>query len=98
MFEIVFAVVPPPGTFQTITARSRTIATLRRCFMPSEPTPRRLDGRDELLGDGRGRDLGHRRGLDHRRGGGIVLDRLGREPVADPEVRVDVPPPGRDAL
>src|SRR5215207_8956534 len=91
MFEIVFAAAPPPGTFQTTTASTRMIATLRRFLLRSRPTRTpRLVGGDEFLG---GLGLRHRRRRADR-----LLDRLRGEPVADPEVRVDVAPCRRYAL
>src|SRR3954470_20251590 len=92
MFEIVAAAVPPPGSFQTATASSRMIAMLRMCLLRSGPTPdSRLVRRDEIGGERR--LLGHGSARPDRR-----LDRLGREAVPDPEVRVDVAPVRRRAL
>src|SRR5215213_1253702 len=90
MFEIVAAAVPPPGSFQTAIASTRMIAMLRRCLLRSGPTPdSRLVGADELGG----RDV-----LEGRARADRLRDELGREAVADPEVRVDVPPIRRGAL
>ena len=73
MFAIVFAAVPPPGSFQTATAIARMIATLRRCLLRSGPH----DGSSLARGDrlaasgartagrtgGAGRDAARRRQL-----------------------------------
>src|SRR4051794_21720081 len=100
-FPIVFAAVPPPGSFQTATAIARMIATLRRFLSPSDPTEGpRLDELDRRLGVVARRSRNRSRGIEARPHGIDRLDdlparrdrrsRLGREPVADAEVRVDV--------
>src|SRR5215211_2783847 len=81
---------PPPGTRHTATASTRRIAMLRRCLLRSGPTD--AEDSPRALGvDGFGGQLGQ--GDGHR-----AVDRLGIEPVADPEVRVDVAPVRRDLL
>src|SRR4051794_2128584 len=86
--------VSPPGTRQTMTARSRTIAMLRRCLLRSGPTARKRYLRRDCLGLGRcGR--GHGPPCRGRHG---AIGRLGREAVADAEVRVDVAPARRRLL
>src|SRR5918999_4017887 len=102
----VMLAVSPPGSSQTATASARMIATLRMCVLRSGPTTVHDtslcepsapgDDRRERVADVRplrsGRSGSRRRGLVR------PVDRLTREPVPDPEVRVDVAPPGRRAL
>src|SRR5215211_1684439 len=95
------AAVPPPGSSQTATASSSRMPKLRRWVLRSGPTPETIaagsaaDGNDRRLrlrlvaGGDRGR-------LRDRLGHGV--ERLGRQPVADPEVRVDVAPARRGPL
>src|SRR4051794_29261923 len=101
--------VPPPGSFQTTTASARTIAMLRRFVPRLGPTAKTIPGRRDQAGArpsghddvglaGRGGGLLDRGRRDARRFGPFDHDRLRREPVADPEVRVDVPPARRGAL
>src|SRR3954468_23349268 len=95
------AALPPPGTKYTTAASARTIAMLRSVAVD---TAQRVRGGGlargrRLGGGGFGRcdgplGLGDDR-LGQRRD---VVARLGREPVADAEVRVDVPPPRRRLL
>src|SRR4051812_50018926 len=56
MFEMVALAVPPAGSFQTATASTMMIATLRRCFMPSGPTA--PEGTSDRCGDRLDRGLG----------------------------------------
>src|SRR3954453_7656271 len=95
------AALPPPGTKYTTAASARPIAMLRSVAVD---TAQRVRGGGlargrRLGGGGFGRcdgplGLGDDR-LGQRRD---VVARLGREPVADAEVRVDVPPPRRGLL
>src|SRR3954470_1776154 len=95
------AALPPPGTKYTTAASARTIAMLRSVAVD---TAQRVRGGGlargrRLGGGGFGRcdgplGLGDDR-LGQRRD---VVARLGRESVADAEVRVDVPPPRRRLL
>src|SRR5690242_15603716 len=89
MFETVALAVPPAGSFQTATASTTMIARLRRCLRRSGPTD--PEGTSDDRWDGLGR-----RGLGDLADGGV--QRLGGQPVADPEVRVDVAPARRDTL
>src|SRR3954470_7533195 len=77
------AAAPPPGSAQTPSASSATMPKLRAAFIASARP-------EELARPGGLRLHGPRR---HR-----VLRRLGREPVPDAEVRVDVAPAGRRLL
>src|SRR3954462_5522741 len=95
------AALPPPGTKYTTAASARTIAMLRSVAVDTAPRGRSggLARGRRLGGGGFGRcdgplGLGDDR-LGQRRD---VVARLGREPVADAEVRVDVPPPRRRLL
>src|SRR6185369_2029772 len=106
------AVSPPPGRNATAAATTRTINTLRSVlFTTLRRIPRALGRqRPQLRGEHlvvgpeperRGRRAVGR--LGHRRGGLALgdlaaLDRLGREAVADAEVRVDVAPLRRRLL
>src|SRR4051812_49887061 len=88
MFEMVALAVPPAGSFQTATASTMMIATLRRCFMPSGPTA--PEGTSDRCGERLDRGLGDVAGGRVQRRGG--------QPVADPEVGVDVAPARRHPL
>src|SRR4051794_17192033 len=81
------AAAPPPGSAQTPSASSATMPKLRAAFIASAR-------REELARPGGLRLDGPRR----QRGCCRVLRRLGREPVPDAEVRVDVAPAGRRLL
>src|SRR5215204_6780332 len=105
MLLTVPAAVPPPGSCHTATAIRMRIAKLRRWVLRSGPTTRN-DTRPDSGADRRRRGLDRRRG--HALGAGRDLDRgcrladrverLGREAVPDPEVRVDVAPARRHLL
>src|SRR5436305_1044367 len=77
-----FAAVAPPWTNATSAAIASTIRTLRTVVFTASGY------RGVRVARGGSRTIGLR-DLDHR---------LGREPVADPEMGVDVAPPGRDGL
>src|SRR4051795_3351109 len=81
-------VVPPPGRKATAAARARTMRMLTAAFTP----PSTLGQGDRLLVGRPGRVEARRPGFRSR------IGLLGREPVPDAEMRVDVPPAGRGLL
>src|SRR4051794_40942562 len=92
------AVSFPPGTKYTAAASARTIAMLRSVAVDTGHSVReRALPHDARLGLGRDdRPLGLGDDRLGQRSDGVA--RLRREPVADAEVRVDVPPPRRGLL
>src|SRR3954469_15629264 len=93
------AAVPPPGSAQTPSASSRTIATLRAVFT-ARKTPATAGARRRRRGADRARRPPASRPRPPPRLPARAPPRRGlrREAVADPEVRVDVAPLRRGAL
>src|SRR5215207_11288972 len=103
MLLIVTVAVPPPGSRQTATASRIRMPKLRSSLLRSGPMSTTIAcprGRRPRSGADR---RGHVEGgklldCDGRRSGRDGVRGLGREPVADPEVGVDVAPARRRPL